>query len=144
MQVFRQRNTAIYSIIYKTVHASTIYPLATMPADTLSLAGKIAIVTGSGRENGIGAAIARALARNGAAVAIHYSSASSQGRAEKVASSIRMEFGVATTVIEGAVENRETAREMVKRARSGLNAERIDILGAQSHWTTRLGCGCAC
>jgi NAD(P)-dependent dehydrogenase (short-subunit alcohol dehydrogenase family) len=43
-----------------------------MAAETLSLAGKTALVTGSSRENGIGAAIARALAQNGASVAIHY------------------------------------------------------------------------
>lgn len=103
-----------------------------MPADTFSLAGKTAIVTGSGRENGIGAAIARALARNGAAVAIHYSSASSKERAEKVASDMRTEFGVDSTVIEGTVEDREIARGLVKQAMSGLNAEHIDILGARS------------
>jgi len=34
-----------------------------MNADTLSLAGKVTIVTGSGHKNGIGAGIAIALAR---------------------------------------------------------------------------------
>jgi len=42
-----------------------------MSADTLSLLGKTAFVTGSGKENGIGAGIARNLARNGASVVIH-------------------------------------------------------------------------
>jgi len=49
-----------------------------MSADTFSLAGKAALVTGSGRETGIGAAIARALAQNGASVAIHYVSEDSK------------------------------------------------------------------
>ncbi len=42
-----------------------------MTPDTLSLDGKVAIVTGSGRENGIGAAIAFALAVNGASITIN-------------------------------------------------------------------------
>jgi NAD(P)-dependent dehydrogenase (short-subunit alcohol dehydrogenase family) len=61
-----------------------------MTHDTLSLDGKVAIVTGSGRENGIGAAIANALARNGAAVTINYVSDSSAPRAAAVAKRSRM------------------------------------------------------
>ncbi|KAK8868503.1 short-chain dehydrogenase [Apiospora arundinis] len=49
-----------------------------MTADTLDLTGKVAIVTGSGRENGIDDGIAKVLARNGASVAIHYVSKSSK------------------------------------------------------------------
>lgn len=59
-----------------------------MTPDTLSLAGKVAIVTGSGRENGIGAAIANALARNGAAMTINYVSNASAPRAAAVAKRI--------------------------------------------------------
>lgn len=62
-------------------------------ADSLSLAGKIAIVTGSGKENGIGAAIALALARNGARVAINYVSEATAPRAAKVAASIEAVAG---------------------------------------------------
>lgn len=45
--------------------------------DTLSLAGKVVVITGSGRENGIGPAMAVALARYGAAVTINHVSDSS-------------------------------------------------------------------
>ncbi|KAJ5797260.1 short-chain dehydrogenase [Penicillium psychrosexuale] len=83
--------------------------------DTLSLAGKTALVTGSGRETGIGAAIARALARNGASVAIHYVSEGSKARAEKVALDINKEFGTKTTVVQGGVENYDTAKNMVEQ-----------------------------
>ncbi|KAH7419580.1 putative short-chain dehydrogenase [Cadophora sp. MPI-SDFR-AT-0126] len=99
-----------------------------MTPETLSLAGKTAIVTGSGRENGIGAAIARALARNGANVAIHYVSESSKARAEKVAGDIEKEFGTKTVVISGGIESLEGAEGMVRAVLGGLGSERVDIL----------------
>lgn len=100
-----------------------------MTADTLSLKGKTALITGSGRENGIGAAIARAFARNGADVAIHYASESSKPRAEKVAADISREFGTKTTVVQGAVEKASNATKIVKETLEGLGASHIDILG---------------
>ncbi|KPM38129.1 hypothetical protein AK830_g8429 [Neonectria ditissima] len=99
-----------------------------MAVDTLSLTGKTALVTGSGRENGIGAAIARTLARNGASVAIHYVSDSSKARAEKVATNISKEFGTKTTVVQGSVENPQVAKSIVEQTLKGLGADRIDIL----------------
>jgi NAD(P)-dependent dehydrogenase (short-subunit alcohol dehydrogenase family) len=81
-----------------------------MTADTLSLKGKTALVTGSGRENGIGAAIARAFARN-------------------VAADLSREFGTKTTVVQGAVEKASNATKIVKETLEGLGASQIDILG---------------
>jgi NAD(P)-dependent dehydrogenase (short-subunit alcohol dehydrogenase family) len=100
-----------------------------MPADTLSLVGKTALVTGSGRETGIGAAIARTLARNGASVAIHYASESSKARAEKVAIDISEEFGTKTTVVQGGVENSDSAKTMVEQILKTFDVDHIDILG---------------
>jgi NADP-dependent 3-hydroxy acid dehydrogenase YdfG len=100
-----------------------------MTVDTLSLAGKTALVTGSGRENGIGAAIARAFARNGASVAIHYVSDASKVRAEKVASDISREFGTKTTVVHGGVENADTAKRIVQEILKAFGVTHIDILG---------------
>uniref|UniRef100_A0A8H7KEG0 Uncharacterized protein n=1 Tax=Bionectria ochroleuca TaxID=29856 RepID=A0A8H7KEG0_BIOOC len=60
-----------------------------MDPDSLSLQGKIAIVTGSGKENGIGAAIAIALARNGCSVAINHVSDDSSHRAAEVEAKIK-------------------------------------------------------
>ena len=99
-----------------------------MLADTLSLAGKTALVTGSGRETGIGAAIARALARNGASVAIHYVSEVSKARAEKVAININKEFGTKTTVVQGGVENYDTAKNMIEKILKAFSVDHIDIL----------------
>ncbi|KAK0757558.1 hypothetical protein N5P37_010285 [Trichoderma harzianum] len=99
-----------------------------MTAETLSLAGKTALITGSGRETGIGAAIARVFARNGAAVAIHYVSESSKARAEKVAADIGREFGTKTTVVQGALEKASTSMKIVQETLEGLNADHIDIL----------------
>jgi NAD(P)-dependent dehydrogenase (short-subunit alcohol dehydrogenase family) len=98
-----------------------------MPADTLSLTGKVAIVTGSGRENGIGACIAAALARNGAAVTINYVSESSGPRAQKVAEKIRSEGGKVTIV--KAAADQEGARTLVEEALKAFETDRIDILG---------------
>lgn len=100
-----------------------------MSADSLSLAGKTAIVTGSGREIGIGAAIARAFARNGASVAIHHVSEESKAKAEKVASDIRKDFGTKTTVIRGGVEKYDTAESMVEQVLKAFDVDHIDILG---------------
>jgi NAD(P)-dependent dehydrogenase (short-subunit alcohol dehydrogenase family) len=100
-----------------------------MSPDTLSLAGKTAIVTGSGRESGIGAAIARALARNGASVAIHYVSENSKARAEKVANDISKDFGIKTTVVQGGVESYNTAKGMVEQIMKAFGVDHIDILG---------------
>ncbi|OAP62651.1 hypothetical protein AYL99_01878 [Fonsecaea erecta] len=99
-----------------------------MAPDTLSLAGKTALVTGSGRETGIGAAIARALARNGASVAIHHVSEASKARAEKVAKDIEEEFGTKTTIVQGGVENYETAKSMVEQVLKAFGVDHIDIL----------------
>ncbi|PVH80083.1 putative short-chain dehydrogenase [Cadophora sp. DSE1049] len=96
--------------------------------ETLSLAGKTAIITGSGRETGIGAAIARALARNGANVAIHYVSESSKARAEKVVSDISKEFGTKTVIVSGGVESYEAAEGMVRGVLGGFSVEKVDIL----------------
>lgn len=100
-----------------------------MGPETLSLAGKAALITGSGRENGVGAAIARGFARNGAAVALHYVSDSSKPRAEKLAADIAREFGTKTTVVHGSVSDYNTTREMVSQALIGLGVEAINILG---------------
>ncbi|KEY67557.1 hypothetical protein S7711_10016 [Stachybotrys chartarum IBT 7711] len=96
-----------------------------MTRDNLSLDGKSAIITGSGRENGIGAAIAKAFARNGARVAIHYVSDSSKPRAERVAKDIADKYGAQVTVLHGAADVPGTSDRLVKGA---LAAFDIDIL----------------
>lgn len=100
-----------------------------MSPDTLPLAGKTALVTGSGRETDIGAAIARALARNGASVAIHHVSEDSKARAEKVATEINKEFGTKTTVLQGGVESYDVAKKMVEQTLEAFDVNHIDILG---------------
>lgn len=100
-----------------------------MAPDNLSLAGKTALITGSGRENGVGAAIAKGFAKNGAAVALHYVSEGSKPRAEKLAADIAKEFGTKTAVVHGSVAEHKVAREMVSQALQGLDTNHIDILG---------------
>ncbi|KAF4968106.1 hypothetical protein FSARC_4467 [Fusarium sarcochroum] len=98
-----------------------------MAIDTLSLAGKIAIVTGSGRENGIGAGIAVALARNGAAVTIHHVSDSVTERAHAVAKGIIADGGKAV-VIQTSIETPEGAQYLVDETLRAFSTEHIDIL----------------
>lgn len=100
-----------------------------MAPDTLSLAGKVAIVTGSGRENGIGASIAKTLARNGAAVTINYVSESSAVKAEKVAQSIRDEFGLGVALVRANVATPEGCDKIVSETLSQLGVDHVDILG---------------
>jgi NAD(P)-dependent dehydrogenase (short-subunit alcohol dehydrogenase family) len=98
-----------------------------MAPDTLSLAGKVAIVTGSGRENGIGAAIAVALGRNGASVAVNYVSDSSASRAAKVAERVEA-VGGRVTVVQANVETPEGAKKLVSETLAAFGSGRIDIL----------------
>lgn len=99
-----------------------------MTADSLSLHGKVAIVTGSGRENGIGAGIAVALARNGASVVVNYVSESTRDRAGKVAENLKS-IGGDAIVVQAAVDTLEGARTLVRETLQGFNTDHIDILG---------------
>ncbi|KAI1045849.1 hypothetical protein LB505_010611 [Fusarium chuoi] len=98
-----------------------------MTIDSLSLHGKIAIVTGSGRENGIGAAIAKTLARHGAAVTIHYVSDSVTDRAQAVANGIGADGGKAA-VVQSSIETPEGAQYLVDETLRAFNTDHIDIL----------------
>jgi NAD(P)-dependent dehydrogenase (short-subunit alcohol dehydrogenase family) len=99
-----------------------------MTPDSLSLSGKTAIVTGSGRENGIGAAIAIALARNGASVTINHVSDASAPRAAAVAKKIHDEGGRAI-VVQASVERPEDGQRLVSETLKAFGTDRIDILG---------------
>jgi NAD(P)-dependent dehydrogenase (short-subunit alcohol dehydrogenase family) len=97
-------------------------------ADEYSLSGKVAIITGSGRENGIGAGVAYAFARHGASVVINYVSDSSAARANKVAEKVRG-LGGKAAVVQGNITSRPGARHIVQSAMTEFNARSIDILG---------------
>lgn len=100
-----------------------------MASDSLSLAGKVAIVTGSGRENGIGAAIALTLAKAGARVVINYVSNSTGPRAETVRSNIEAAAGKGSAIIVQAdVSTQEGAKKIVSETLAKFGVNHIDIL----------------
>ncbi|KAI1637548.1 hypothetical protein F4809DRAFT_661052 [Biscogniauxia mediterranea] len=83
-----------------------------MSPETLSLVGKVAIITGRGRENGLGAGIAEALARNGASITINYVSDST----------------VPVAAIQADVTTTDGASQLVTRTLKAFSVDHIDIL----------------
>lgn len=99
-----------------------------MAPDTFSLAGKVAIVTGSGKQNGIGAGIAYALARNGAWLVINHVSDSTAPRAAEVVKKIERDGGKAT-VVQADVTSPDGANKVVQKGLKALGVAKVDILG---------------
>lgn len=101
--------------------------------DTLSLAGKVAIITGSGRETGIGAGIATALARNGAWVVINHVSDKSAPRAAKVAETLNQNTAGKAVVVQADVSSPEGAKMLVEKSLELFGVDHVDILGKFIH-----------
>lgn len=102
--------------------------------DTLSLSGKVAIVTGSGKEPGLGAGIVAALARNGAAVVINYMSDTTKPRAEALASRLQEELGAKAVAIQANVESKDGAECLVSKALRAFGCSNVHILGKNRQW----------
>lgn len=96
-----------------------------MSSSRTSLQGKVALVTGSSR--GIGAAIARRLARDGASVVLHGRTLSKE--IEAVAASIHAGGGTAGMVF-GDLADGETASQLVREAFDKHSALDILVLNA--------------
>ena len=102
-------------------------------SDSLALTNRVAIVTGSGKENGIGAGIALALARAGARVAINYVSESTGPRAAQVVAKIEAAAGKGSVlVVRADISGPEGTKKLVRETLSGFNVDHIDILGELS------------
>lgn len=100
-----------------------------MAPETLSLAGKVAIVTGSGREPGLGAGIVSALARNGASVVVNYVSDSTGPKAEALVERLKSEYGAKAVSIQQDIESDEGAKSLVEKTLAAFGTKHIDVLG---------------
>src|SRR5689334_4317798 len=97
---------------------------------SLSLKGKVAIISGSGKENGIGAGIAKTLAAAGARVAINYVSESTEPRSKKVALDIEGVAGKGSVVVIRAdTSTQEGTEKLVHDTLQSFDTDKIDILG---------------
>src|SRR5881398_47691 len=85
------------------------------------LSGKVAVVTGASK--GIGAAIAKALASEGASVVVNYSSSKADG--EKVASEINSAGGKAVAA-KANLSNAKDIEQLFAEAKKAFG--RVDIL----------------
>jgi NAD(P)-dependent dehydrogenase (short-subunit alcohol dehydrogenase family) len=110
-----------------------------MSADSLSLDNKVAIITGSGRENGIGAAIALTLANSGARVVLNYISESTASRAETVRAKIEAAAGKGRVIVVKAdVSTPEGSKKIVGETLAKFGVDHIDIIGEKAFLTTFL------
>ncbi|KAL7941154.1 hypothetical protein V8C42DRAFT_355662 [Trichoderma barbatum] len=109
-----------------------------MAVDSLSVANKIAIITGSGKENGIGAAIAFALAKAGARVVINYMSNTTASRAETVRAKIEAAAGKdSVIVVQADVSTEEGCKKIVEEALSRFGVNHIDIIVNNAAYITQ-------
>jgi len=92
-----------------------------MNTDTKRLAGKVAVVTGASK--GIGAAIAKELAAEGAAVVVNYSSSKAEG--EKVVQEITANGGKAIAV-QANMSKQEEVESLFAKSKKAFG--RLDIL----------------
>ncbi|KAM0525691.1 hypothetical protein ACHAPE_000402 [Trichoderma viride] len=103
--------------------------------DSSFLAGKIAIVTGAGKENGIGAGIALNLARRGARVAINYVSEATAERVVSVVANIEKAAGKGSViVVQADIGELSGVQKLVNETLSGFGVDRIDILINNAAW----------
>ena len=89
-------------------------------ADT-RLNGRVALVTGSGRRRGIGAAIALELVRSGATVAIHGS-----GSDPEALAAVSAQLGPGTLAVQAELTDHDAVAQMVDEVSSRLGT--IDVL----------------
>ncbi|THZ38520.1 NAD(P)-binding protein [Aureobasidium pullulans] len=97
----------------------------TYTTHTMSLQDKIAVVTGASR--GIGAAIAKAYAKEGAHIAIVYASPSSTESAEAVKKEIE-QLGRKAILIQTDLVKADCGEVVLRETLKGFNTEKIDIL----------------
>jgi len=90
------------------------------------LAGKLAIVTGAGKLNGIGFAIAYALAEHGSNILINYST--SAGPAQEAVKKLSEELGIKAHAIQADIGDPASGKKLVDAALEFFKTDHIDII----------------
>jgi NAD(P)-dependent dehydrogenase (short-subunit alcohol dehydrogenase family) len=103
------------------------YPLPTFAHHAMDLAGKIAIVTGASRSNGIGARIAHCLAEKGADVALVYTSEASTSEANIVKQHI-LGLGRRAILIKTDLAQQNCGEIVLRETLEGFGGKNVDIL----------------
>ncbi|OXV08265.1 hypothetical protein Egran_03971 [Elaphomyces granulatus] len=88
------------------------------------LAGKLAVITGAGKPNGIGAAAAYALAEHGANIVIHYGKSSAAAETVKKIETL----GVKAVAISVDQESETFGQDLIQATLKDFNTETIDII----------------
>jgi 3-oxoacyl-[acyl-carrier protein] reductase len=102
----------------------------------MDIEGKVAVVTGSGSEAGIGRSAVLAFARRGAAgVVVNYSRDASRAKADSVANEAE-QFGAKALVVQADVSKDDQCRSMMDQARETFG--RLDILVNNAAATVRV------
>ena len=100
------------------------------PTNSIDLTDKVAVITGSGKENGIGAGIALALACAGARVATNYVSETTEPRAAEVVRKVEAVAGKRSIIaVKADISTSEGAKKLIEDTLTGFGVDHIDILG---------------
>lgn len=90
-----------------------------------TLQGKIAIVTGASKQNGVGFAVAYALAEQGANIILHYNS--NKDAAQKSAEAIR-QLGVEVATVQADGSSLTFGKDIVQTTLAAFPGKTIDII----------------
>jgi len=99
------------------------------PTNLIDLTDKVAVISGSGKANGVGAGIAVALACAGARAIINYVPEATTSRADEVVRKVEAVAGKRSVIaVKADISTSEGAKKLVEDSLTGFEVDHIDIL----------------